>query len=61
VAVNPLLTKDDRIDEKWKHRFHEIFGSSDWDNVFYQANSQASLFGHATEMRKTADFPAILA
>ena len=61
VAVNRMLTKDGQIDEKWKRKLDEIFGRGDWYDAFYQANPQASLFGEATEMQKTADFSVILA
>jgi three-Cys-motif partner protein len=61
VAVNRMLTKDGQINEKWKHRLDEMFGSGDWYNAFYRANSQTSLLDEAPKMQKTADFSVILA
>ena len=34
VAVNRLLTKDGNINEKWKRKLDEIFGSEGWYNKF---------------------------
>lgn len=61
VAVNRMLTKDGQINEKWKRRLDEMFGSGDWYNAFYRANSQTSLLDEAPKMQKTADFSVILA
>jgi three-Cys-motif partner protein len=59
VAVNRMLTRDGKINEKWKSKLDEIFGSADWYNEFYEANPQIGLFAEANEMRKTADFSVI--
>lgn len=66
VAVNRLLKKDGNIQETWRNRLDEIFGTTDWFDAFYtnspQQNIQLSLFDEVTQdsqLQKTADFDSI--
>lgn len=48
IAVNRLLTRDGNIQESWQKKLDEIFGTTDWRNVFYAPvepqTKQLSLF-----------------
>ncbi|QLE45750.1 three-Cys-motif partner protein TcmP (plasmid) [Nostoc sp. C052] len=48
VAVNRLLTRDGNIQEAWRRRLDNIFGTDDWFEAFYQSvkpqSKQLNLF-----------------
>lgn len=61
VAVNRMLTKNGQINEPWKRKLDEIFGTGDWYDVFYKVTSQPSLFEEETTVvQKIAGFSDIL-
>lgn len=59
VAVNRCLRRDGRIDETVRQRLDQLFGNSDWYDVFYQTNESLGLFGSETSTSKVADFQAV--
>jgi three-Cys-motif partner protein len=60
VGVNRMLTRDGQMDASWKRKLNDIFGQSDWYDLFYSPASQPSFF-HEDTMQKTANFSVILA
>lgn len=59
VAVNRLLKKDGQIDQAWRHRLNEIFGTEDWYDAFYEESTTTDLFGEQVITRKTGNFDSI--
>jgi three-Cys-motif partner protein len=59
VGVNRLLKKDGKISLGWKKKLDDIFGSSDWENIFYKTESIQNLFGEEEVTTKTGDFKQI--
>lgn len=51
VAVNRLLRKDGNIEESWRTRLDNLFGTSDWYDSFYKEMDESNLF--AQEQRVT--------
>jgi three-Cys-motif partner protein len=59
VGVNRLLKKDGNIFPTWKKKLDDIFGSSEWENLFYKTESIQNLFGEEEVTTKTGDFKQI--
>ncbi len=60
VAVNRLLKKDGNISTAIRQRLDDIFGTSDWYDVFYHAEAQFDLFGDENRViTKIANFASI--
>ena len=59
VAVNRLLTRSGEINESIRARLNDIFGTTEWFEVFYEISRQGNFFGDNTEWIKTADFQLI--
>lgn len=59
VAVNRLLKRDGNINQGWRHKLDEIFGASDWFETFYRIETQPTLFGEESSIKKVADFNLI--
>jgi three-Cys-motif partner protein len=61
VAVNRMLTKNGQINETWKQKLNQIFGTDDWYDVFYKMTPNLSLFDEeATIIQKIAGFSDIM-
>ena len=60
VAVNRMLPQNGQINETWKRKIDEIFGSDDWYDRFYKMTPQTTLFGRTTQVKKAADFTIIM-
>ncbi len=60
VAVNRLLRRDGQIEDVWRRRLDEMFGTSDWFDAFYESKSVNTLFdGLETRIEKKANFADI--
>ncbi len=67
IGVNRLLTRDGNIPEAWRTKLDDIFGTSDWFDVFYkpveQQTRQLSLFeasnSQTEQVEKVANFELI--
>lgn len=62
-AIQRLLPKDrgpERIAAQWRERLDSVFGSSDWQRVFYQRKDDVTLFGKEEQDRKIATAEVIL-
>ncbi len=59
VAVNRLLKKDGQINEPLRKKLDEIFGTTEWFNVFYEERMRPSLFGTRSSLKKAVNFEAI--
>jgi three-Cys-motif partner protein len=59
VGVNRLLKKDGNIFPTWKKKLDDIFGSSEWEKLFYKTESVPNLFGEEEVTTKTGDFKQI--
>ena len=58
-AVNRLLTKNCPPKTAWAERLTNFFGTTDWQDAFYQKCDQISLFGEQTALVKDVDFKGI--
>jgi three-Cys-motif partner protein len=59
-AVNRLLTKTGKISAGWRKALDEMFGSSDWYDVFYRTRKFTNIFGgQQSDTVKLADFDLI--
>ena len=59
VGVNRLLRKDGNISSAWKKKLNDIFGSVEWENLFYKKEVVLNLFGEEEITTKTGDFQQI--
>lgn len=59
VAVNRLLKKNGKINELLRKKLDQIFGTTDWYEVFYQTKTLPGLFGEQTATQKVANAEAI--
>lgn len=59
VGVNRLLKKDGNISPAWKKKLDDIFGSPEWENLFYKKEVVMNLFGEEEVTTKTSDFQQI--
>lgn len=59
VAVNRMLTKNGKIDEKWVVILNNLFGVEDWYEAFYQTFSTLELWGEERQIRKIGNFDKI--
>ena len=59
VGVNRLLKKDGNISPAWKKKLDDIFGSPEWENLFYKKEVVMNLFGEEEVTTKTSDFKQI--
>ena len=59
VAVNRLLRRDGQINQTWRHRLNEMFGTQDWFDVFYTTTTFRNLFGEQTHLQKVGNFDSI--
>jgi three-Cys-motif partner protein len=59
VAVNRLLTKSAPPPEKWARALTRIFGTEEWQRVFYPHKKVLTLFGEEDVQTKEADFAKI--
>lgn len=51
-AINRLLPRDGKIDEKWEEKIVECLGSNDWREKLYEDNPQTNLFGEQDILKK---------
>ena len=59
AAVNRLLRKDATIGSAERNRLNLIFGTEDWEQVFYQRKTYPTLFGEDEIIQKIASIDAI--
>ena len=59
MAVNRLLCRNGTIPENYVNKLNETFGSTNWQQAFYQKSQQLNLFDQNTELEKTASFESI--
>jgi three-Cys-motif partner protein len=60
VGVNRLLKKEiNEIPLSWARKLDDIFGTPDWRDVFYKANTVKTLFGEEEYVIKDTDFDKI--
>lgn len=59
VAVNRMLRRDGIINQTWRERLDQIFGTQDWFDVFYQTKTSMDLFGPQIRTEKVGDFDSI--
>ena len=59
MAVNRLLQKSKKIPESLCKQLNKVFGSTDWEQAFYQESQQLGLFDKNRELEKTASFESI--
>ncbi len=58
-AVNRLLARSGRLDPAWIEKLDRIYGSHEWQGVFYPARQVQTLFGEEDMTRKSATFDRI--
>lgn len=58
-AVNRLLTRKGLPDESRSKRLTEFFGTTAWQNAFYQRNTTNDLFGSREQVNKVANLETI--
>ena len=59
VGVNRLLLKGGPPRGPWADRLTRIFGTDEWQNVFYRKSGQQKLFGGPPDTVKDTDFERI--
>jgi three-Cys-motif partner protein len=59
IGVNRLLKKDGNISETWKNKLNDIFGCSDWEDIFYKKEINTDLFGEEIISIKKSGFQDI--
>jgi three-Cys-motif partner protein len=59
VAVNRLLKKNAKIDQKWCEKLDKLFGNHDWYDAFYKVQIENGLFENIESIQKTCNFKAI--
>jgi three-Cys-motif partner protein len=59
VGVNRLLTRTGRIRASWRNKLDDIFGASDWFDVFYRTGPVKNLFGEELSTEKIGSLDAI--
>ena len=59
MAVNRLLYKNKKIPQTFCNKLNKVFGSTDWNQAFYQKSPQLNLFDKNTKLAKTASFESI--
>ena len=59
VAVNRLLKRDGQIDQAWRHRLNEMFGTKDWYDAFYEEKITMDLFGEQKTTQKIGNLDMI--
>jgi three-Cys-motif partner protein len=58
-AVNRLLKRNGEISTAWRESLNEMFGASDWYDVFYRTRKEMDLLGERTTTVKVATFDLI--
>lgn len=58
-AVNRLLKRNGEINPAWRETLNEMFGASDWYNVFYSTRKEMDLLGERTTTVRVATFDLI--
>jgi len=58
MAVNRMMPKSGEIPEKWVDRLNRLFGSDNWQDVFY-AKEPPDLFGEETTSKTQQVFEAL--
>lgn len=59
VAVNRLLKRDGQINQAWRKRLDEMFGTPDWYTEFYEKRTEEGLFDQLEEVRKSVNVDTI--
>jgi three-Cys-motif partner protein len=59
VAVNRILTKNTLPPGVWANALTRLFGTNDWQEIFYPRREQLTLFGVEEIKTKKADFSSI--
>jgi three-Cys-motif partner protein len=59
VAVNRMLTKSGKIDEKWIEILNNLFGVEDWYDTFYKTFSSIGIWGEEKQIVKISSFDII--
>jgi three-Cys-motif partner protein len=60
VGVNRLLKREIKeIPESWEKKLDDIFGTTEWRDVFYKTETNRTLFGEEESVIKDADFVKI--
>lgn len=59
VAVNRVLPRRGRINPSWRAKLDQLFGATDWYDIFYQTNKTPGLFGEEEMTEKIGNFAAI--
>ena len=59
VAVNRLLRNDGQISPKIQQRLNNMFGTSDWQDFFFQENPQSDLFDPTPKLMKKVNLKGI--
>lgn len=53
-CVTRLLTRDGVIEEKWRQKLTDIFGTGDWESHFYRTTTAVDLFGEYEQTERDA-------
>lgn len=59
VAVNRLLRRDGQIDGVLRSKLDTLFGTTDWFDAFYEIQTEQTLFGEESRLRKVANWEQI--
>lgn len=59
VAVNRLLKKDGQISPKIKQRLDDLFGTTEWQEFFFQENPQQNFFDQTPRLVKKVNLKGI--
>lgn len=58
-GVNRMLTKNSPPPKAWADRLTKLFGTSDWQDAFYQPSTQMNMFETEERIEKVATFNSI--
>jgi three-Cys-motif partner protein len=61
IGVSRLLKRNGRINETWKKKLDNVFGTREWFNEFYKVTIEDTLFGSEEIIHKDVNFEKISA
>ncbi len=53
MGVNRLLKRDGNINELWKQKLDDLFGTTEWFDAFYHPYQQENIFGQQIHFKMT--------
>lgn len=59
VAVNRFLRRDGQIDDVLRKKLDVLFGTTSWFDAFYRTNTDRTLFGEESKLRKVVNLAEI--